>query len=932
MLLRVCAVTVCVLVFVLAASQVCLAAASIHGQIGSETYVYVNAVGNDQGNGSTRTANVTGDYSIGNLPGDRWYVISDGLQKFYLAEGEDKEVNAAPGFPSAYGQTYGAQSVRSRNAGQTFLANSEYLHSVSTTNAADSLLITCRVYKDGPGGELVWDGGARGSGHLNWWAVWVVNPPGSVKLIPGKRYYVQFTAEDYFMIPRHDNNPYRDGMVYVRNELSGQMDAIANADITGYVDCEKPGTTQEYYSHGATNAAWVGSVYQSYTAKGTSLRRLWFFLPWDNSQSYGGQNYMFSLHHYGGRSNPIGAQIGPAKRASAGIDYSDGCGATWDAGECPTVPGQQYVIRVTKTDGGFVAWYKTNDTSGNGDFFKDGQFIENATLVGSIDADSAVQLPLEVSNVSVTSLGTTGVRITWSTSVPAMTQVEYWTGSADYQHTLLNEALTASHSVDLTRLQGNKTYHFRVKSYREGYVYAMTDGSHQFSTGCAGTIFGTVIDDTLQPVVGATVTTSNGLFGSYSAVSDAVGYYMMEHVEPGTYDITASRDGLRTTVIENQSVPSCVYTVCDFTMPSMGEYVANGGFEAEQTLAPPSIVGWPLLTWSSGPPAVHCEPPDFFAGIHPRTGSCFLAKAGNWTAGNGFVGQSVRVQAGKTYRLTAHYRIYWIGTHPSYTVMMVLAADPTGYAGSDGYTKTWLVRSPYLTWSQQGVLSPWLPATVECTAQTDRITAWLMYYQTTGEWRIACWDDVFVSRVISSLPLAKAEPNGTRVAVKNLVVTASKAQLGDKLYVESSNRASGVQAFLGQLDSTVVEGDVVTVEGKLSTRDGERALEDCVVTKTSTTTPLTTLGLSASKLGGIDTGLLVRTWGRVAHVGDGFFLLNDGAYPEGEGLSVLLPSGVSAPSLGSYVVVKGISGATAAGASVIPLLRVRGGSDVTTVP
>lgn len=925
-------VFVCIALATIVTPQVCLGVASIHGKIGSETYVYVNAVGNDQGNGSTRTANVTGDYSIGNLPGNRWYIISDGLQKFYLAEGEDKEVNQAPGFPLSYDITYGPDCIKSKKAGQTFIPNAEYLEHIATTNAIDPVQITCRVYKDGPGGELVWDGGSRGTGNLNWWAVWVVNPPGSVKLIPGKRYYVEFTSDSYFMIPKHDTNPYRDGMTYVVNELSHQMGAMTNTDLTMNIGCQKPDLCQEYYSHPAVTAAWVGSVYQSYTAKGTSLRNVWFFLPWDFSQSYSRDNFIFSLHHYGGRANPIGAQIGPAKRASAGIDYSDGCGAVWDAGECPTVPGQQYIIKVTKTDGGFVAWYKTNDTSGNGDFFKDGQFVENATLVGKIVADAADQLPLNISNVSVTSLGTTGVRITWNTDVAAMSQVEYWTSASDHQHTLLDETLTTSHSVDLTRLLGNKTYYFRVKSYREGYVYAMTDGSHHFTTGCPGTIFGTVIDDTLQPVVGATITTSDGPFGSYSAITDNTGYYIIEHVEPGTYDITASRDGLQTTHLENQFVPSCGFAVCDFTMPSMGEYVANGGFEAENTLSPPNIVGWPLLTWSTQPPSVHCEPPTFFADIHPRSGSCFLAKAGNWTAGNGFVGQSVRVQPGKTYRLTAHYRIYWMGTHPSYTVMMVLAADPTGYAGSDGYSKAWLIRSPYLTWSQQGVASPWLPVTVECTAQTDRITAWLMYYQTTGEWRIACWDDVYISRVVNSLPLAKAEPNGTRVAVKNLVVTASKAQLGDKLYVESANRTSGIQVYLGQFDSTVVEGDVVTVEGKLVNRDGERALEDCVVTKTGTTTPLTTLGLTASKLGSIDAGLLVRTWGRVTSVGDGFFLLNDGAYPEGSGLSVLLPAGVNAPPLDSFVVVKGISGATMAGSNPIPVLRVRSASDITTMP
>lgn len=289
------AVFVCIALATIVTPQVCLGVASIHGKIGSETYVYVNAVGNDQGNGSTRTANVTGDYSIGNLPGNRWYIISDGLQKFYLAEGEDKEVNQAPGFPNAYDITYGPDCIKSKKAGQTFIPNAEYLEHIATTNAIDPVQITCRVYKDGPGGELVWDGGSRGTGNLNWWAVWVVNPPGSVKLIPGKRYYVEFTSDSYFMIPKHDTNPYRDGMTYVVNELSHQMGAMTNTDLTMNIGCQKPDLSQEYYSHPAVTAAWVGSVYQSYTAKGTSLRNVWFFLPWDFSQSYSRDNFIFFL-------------------------------------------------------------------------------------------------------------------------------------------------------------------------------------------------------------------------------------------------------------------------------------------------------------------------------------------------------------------------------------------------------------------------------------------------------------------------------------------------------------------------------------------------------------------------------------------------------------------------------------------------------------
>ena len=807
-------------------------------------------------------------------------------------------------------------------------------------------MISCKVYEDGPGGALVWDGGLRPSAHLSWWAVWVVNPPKSVKLIPGKRYYVELHCADrYVMIPYHATDPYKDGVTYVLREADGQMLPLHNSDLTMTVDFLEPGKSHEYYSHGSTNASWVNSVYQSYTAKGASLRSAHFFLPWDHTQSYTGRNFMFTLHEYGGQSNPVGPQIGPAKRGDAGIQYPNGCGVTWDVGECPTVPGSQYLIRVTKTDGGFVAWYKADDYSGNGDFYKDGTFVPNATLNGNIWADDSALNPMYASNLQVTGVGATSATISWDTSSPAMTQVEYWTGVGDHRHTTLDESLVTSHSVQLSRLAGSTTYHFKIKSYREGCEYVMQQG--QFATSPAATIIGSVYDDSGQPVMGATVQTSPGPFGTYSATTSSTGSYLIENIEPGVYDVTASRAGLVTTTVAGLNAPAGTYTPCDLIMQVIGEYVANGGFETGDFAA------WPLLSYPTNPPqppGVHCMPVPFFAGITPRSGDCFLNKAANWGGANGFVGQRVSVTPGQTYRVTSFYRIYWVGGD-SNAVRCMLVLDPQGRYDNLGYNLPGVVRSPIMSWPTSGVASPWLPLSLETTAQSSYITVWLTYYQNQGEWRIACYDDVSISRVKESLSAAKAEAEGTRIAVHDLVVTATKSQLGDKLYVESQERACGIQVYVGDDESSAQIGDRVTVEGRLSVRDGETALENCVVTKTGTAAALKPLGVTAAKLGGGDfayepgppakgqkgiagsvglnnVGLLVRCCGKVAAAGADYFVLNDGSMPAGDGVTVLLPDGSGPPAAGQTVAVTGICGASLRSGQPEAVVRVRYSADV----
>lgn len=68
-----------------------------------------------------------------------------------------------------------------------------------------------------------------------------------------------------------------------------------------------------------------------------------------------------------------------------------------------------------------------------------------------------------VSAIGATTTGSTA-KVTWSTAVPADSQVEYGTTAAYGTVTVLAAAKVAAHSVAITGLTGGTTYHFRVRS------------------------------------------------------------------------------------------------------------------------------------------------------------------------------------------------------------------------------------------------------------------------------------------------------------------------------------------------------------------------------------------------------------------------------------------------------------------------------------
>jgi Purple acid Phosphatase, N-terminal domain len=113
--------------------------------------------------------------------------------------------------------------------------------------------------------------------------------------------------------------------------------------------------------------------------------------------------------------------------------------------------------------------------------FKDGAGNVSAQVTDTIVLDTT---PPTITGVSASAITATGATITWTTSEPADSQVDYGTTTSYGSSSALNTSLATSPSVDLSGLTASTLYHYRVKS-RDAAGNLATSGDFTFSTTTA---------------------------------------------------------------------------------------------------------------------------------------------------------------------------------------------------------------------------------------------------------------------------------------------------------------------------------------------------------------------------------------------------------------------------------------------------------------
>jgi hypothetical protein len=188
----------------------------------------------------------------------------------------------------------------------------------------------------------------------------------------------------------------------------------------------------------------------------------------------------------------------------------------------------------TSADGSYRVTVVASDGSGN--------------TTTSAPATVTVQnTPPQISAIQTTAIAMTSAVITWVTSQPATSGVDY--GTSGYSSSTLDANLVATHSAALANLSPGTPYHFRVNSKNAGGVQS-TSQDQVFTTASTGApgvpspptgpASGTVqatVSSPFGPMSGATVSlVSNGQTIA-TTTTDAAGHFQFTGVAPGTYQV-----------------------------------------------------------------------------------------------------------------------------------------------------------------------------------------------------------------------------------------------------------------------------------------------------------------------------------------------------------------------------------------------------------
>jgi uncharacterized lipoprotein YddW (UPF0748 family) len=109
-------------------------------------------------------------------------------------------------------------------------------------------------------------------------------------------------------------------------------------------------------------------------------------------------------------------------------------------------------------------------------------FVVSAGIVSTADLLLSTNdtIPPVISDVTVTQITDSSARVNWLTDKAASSMVEYGL-SVSYSASVTNAALVNAHSVPLSGLAANSTYHFRVRS-RDAQGNLGTSGDFMFAT------------------------------------------------------------------------------------------------------------------------------------------------------------------------------------------------------------------------------------------------------------------------------------------------------------------------------------------------------------------------------------------------------------------------------------------------------------------
>lgn len=316
--------------------------------------------------------------------------------------------------------------------------------------------------------------------------------------------------------------------------------------------------------------------------------------------------------------------------------------------------------------------------------------------------------------------------------------------------------------------------------------------------------------------------------------------------------------------------------------------------------------------------------------------------AADWGEGGSNYGDSLDVMAPGNFIISSVPWWYWSWLFDGYEILSGTSASTPFVSGLAA-----LIWSAHPDWTNQQVRDQ-----IEQTCDDIGTTGWDRY---TGWGRINAYRALSEAfETYSTIGELWNAEIGEFVKLSAKPVTAGTAQFGDRFYIEEPDRSAGIMVYYGQSVTTPTSiGDLVEVAGELYTAkpedfpNGELAIINPRVTIVGNGITVAPLGISNKDVGGQElgyrgitggiglpnTGLLVKTWGKVTSVGRNFIYIDDGSnLDDGSGLTGLKVYTAGTPSVkkNDFVSVTGISTIEIPAYTEIriPVIRARQPADI----
>jgi len=207
----------------------------------------------------------------------------------------------------------------------------------------------------------------------------------------------------------------------------------------------------------------------------------------------------------------------------------------------------------------YTYWVRSADATGN--------VGESAHLTISTPAPPDTTAP-RIVTYSVKNLAQTSATIQWRTDEPATSVVSYGTTDA-YGLEASVAGMSEEHGVPLSRLQANRTYHYRIQTADAAGNLATQTGAFQTEPPDEGTVTGRVTrqGSTEANVAGATVSIKG--IGSIKTTTAADGTYTLNAVPAGVRQVQCAAPGYRAAE-HSVSVRRAGIVTHDFALTAVG--------------------------------------------------------------------------------------------------------------------------------------------------------------------------------------------------------------------------------------------------------------------------------------------------------------------------------------------------------------------------